>query len=335
MQKLEIYDLNDITNEFALLVRGGKDANLLGEPSSNGDRARYLHKILMDPRGATRDLLVGSSKMISRLEGLAEIAPNFETPVGVLVRAARLSMMTKSPLQAPPILLVGPPGAGKSFFVQACGEALGVPMAEHSMNLSDDIGALVGHSLSWKGARAGLVARTIVEGPSASPLIFIDEVDKASVRERYDPLDVFHSLLEPENARRFMDAFLEAPIRGDHVIWILTANDLSGLRPSLVDRMLVINVSPPTAEQQDAVIRSIYARIAESYGREIAPKLDRSVMDVLADATPRLVRRILQLALGYAAAEMRRRLTRDDVLQAAKLLNGGVIRPTFGFCRSH
>jgi ATP-dependent Lon protease len=335
MQELDIYDLDEITMEFAGLMNGGKDANLLGELSSNGDRARYIHKMLMDPRGSTRELLVGSPKLIRRLERLAEIAPNFETPVGVLARAARLSMMTKKPLQAPPILLAGPPGAGKSFFAQACGEALGVPMAEHSMNLSDDIGALIGHSLSWKGARAGLIARTLVEGPSASPVIFIDEVDKASARESSDPLDAFHTLLEPNNARRFKDAFVEKPIRADHVIWLLAANDVTALRPSLVDRMLVIPVSPPTAEQQDIVIRSIYARIVADYGQAIAPKLDRAVMDVLAAATPRLVRRLLQLALGFAAADMRRGLTRDDVLRAAKLLDPGVKRPTFGFGPLH
>jgi len=309
--------------------------NLLEEQSPTGDRARYLHKMLIDERGATRDLLVGSTEMISRLQNLADLAPNFEAAVGVLVRAARLSLMTAKPLQSPPILLVGPPGVGKSFFAQACGETLNVPMAEFSMNLSDDIGALVGHSLSWRGARAGLVARTIVEGPSASPLIFINEVDKASVTDRGDPLDAFHTLLEPENARRFTDSFLEAPIRGDNVIWILTANDLSILRPSLIDRMLVFGVSPPTAEQQDAVIRSSYARIATEYGREIAPRLDRAVMDVLANITPRLVRRILQLSLGYAAVDMRRRLSPDDVLRAGRLLKCGAIRPTFGFCPSH
>ena len=113
------------------------------------------------------------------------------------------------------------------------------------MNLADDAGAIVGHSLSWRGARPGLVARTLLEGPSAAPVILVDEIDKAGWRVQGDPTDVLLSLLEPENAQAFVDAYIEAPIRADHIQWLCTANDTAMLRTSLLDRLLVAPIEPP------------------------------------------------------------------------------------------
>ena len=199
------------------------------------------------------------------------------------------------------------------------------------MNQVDDAGALVGHSLSWRAARPGIIARTLLEGPSASPVIFADELDKSGWREQGDAIDVFHSLLEYENSKAFVDAFIEAPVRADRVIWILAANDAGALRPSLLDRMLPLPIEPPTADQRAIVIRSVYANIVSSYRPEFAADIGDDVIDSLADATPRQARRLLQLALGYAAEGRRRRLAPDDVRRASRQLTAGAQKPCFGF----
>jgi histone H3/H4 len=90
-------------------------------------------------------------------------------------------------------------------------------------------------------------------------------------------------------------------------------------------------LDPPTAEQRATVVRSIYARIANAYTGEFAADIGDDVVEALADAPPRQARRVIQLALGFAAEAHRRRLTPRDVRQASKQLNAGEQKPSFGF----
>jgi ATP-dependent Lon protease len=163
-------------------------------------------------------------------------------------------------------------------------------------------------------------------------VILIDELDKAGWRDQGDPVDVLHSLLEPENAQAFIDAYVEAPIRADHVLWIATANDVSGIRPSLLDRMLPLQIEPPTATQRSVVIRSIYASLgATNYGDAVAADLDEDVVAELAEATPRQVRRLLQLALGCAAEAQRGALAPEDIQRSMRVVNSGSERRSLDF----
>jgi ATP-dependent Lon protease len=199
------------------------------------------------------------------------------------------------------------------------------------MNLADDAGAIVGHSLSWRGARPGLVARTLLEGPSAAPVILVDEIDKAGWRVQGDPTDVLLSLLEPENAQAFVDAYIEAPIRADHIQW-LVHRQRHRYAPHVPAGPAAGGAHrAPTAEQRATVVRSICARIANAYTGEFAADVGDDVIEALANAPPRQARRVIQLALGFAAEAHRRHLTPHDVRQASKQLNAGLQKPSFGF----
>jgi ATP-dependent Lon protease len=331
MTKIPVYEPFAFAEQLARLGPGGDVTEVLQQPTPEGERARFLRKVLFSERGPDRDLVEADAGMIARLKELAAIAPNFEAAVGVVSRAAQLAMQTRRPLEVPPLLLIGPAGVGKTFFARAVAKAVGTNYAEVAMNQVDDAGALVGHSLSWRAARPGIIARTLLEGPSASPVIFADEIDKSSWREQGDAIDVFHSLLECESSKAFVDAFIEAPVRADRVLWVLAANDTGALRPSLLDRMLPLPIEPPTAGQRAIVIRSVYANVVSSYRPEFAADIGGDVIDALADATPRQTRRLLQLALGYAAERRRRRLAPDDVRRASRQLTAGVQKPCFGF----
>ena len=155
MQQAKIYDPFEFAQQLARLGQDGNVTDVLQQPTPEGERARYLKRILFDQRGAERELVIADGGMIARLRKLAAIAPNFAAAVGVVTRAARLSLLSGKPLVVPPILLLGPPGIGKTFWARACAKAIGVPHAEYSMNVQDDPGGLVGHSLSWRAARPG------------------------------------------------------------------------------------------------------------------------------------------------------------------------------------
>ena len=302
--------------------------------SADSDRDELLQAMLDDPRGPARHVAVADHDTLQGIDAVMRDAPNISDAIGLVRRAAMLSWATGAPLAIPPILLLGPPGVGKTFAARRLAHALRVPFAEVSLATSDDTAAICGHSLSWRGARLGLLARTLLDDPGrcASPVVLVDEIDKVSPwHSREQPLAIFHALLEPENARCFKDEFLEVPVRADHVTWLLTANDASDISPSLIDRLTVVTVAAPTSEQQMGIAAAIYRSSIDGQLDAFEPILADAVLDAVGDVPPRQVRRILMLALGFAAGAGRRRLTADDVRAAAKFGSQVTARTRIGF----
>ena len=228
------------------------------------------------------------------------------------------------------MLLVGAPGVGKTRFAKRCAAALGVAFAEFSFAQADDIGQLLGHSVVWRGAQIGLVTRTLLTAQNASPLIMIDEIEKARDGHNGVPLDALHTLLEPMSAKDFVDPFLEIKVRADGVIWIATANDISTVRPSLLDRFLIVPVDPPTKSQEAHVIRSIYSEVIDHLAHGFASDLTDDAVRLLRGQSPRAARRIIELSLGFAAEDGRLAISATDIVRAQRL----AIRPmrqAFGF----
>ena len=200
------------------------------------------------------------------------------------------------------------------------------------MNCGDDPGVLVGHSLSWRGARPGLLARTLIETSCASPIVFVDEIDKALWKDHGDPLDIFHTLLEPENARSFIDAYIaEASISADKVFWIATANGVTNLKPSLLDRFLVLTIEPPDEMGRKAILRSQFAHVLAATGAPLDTELDGATLAILNDATPRQARLVFDLAIASAVSAQRMSLIGEDVQTALRLVKGGKGRQRVGF----
>lgn len=302
-----------------------------GEPSNEQRRYQYLQALASDPRKGERDLLLADASTLVELEGLAAAAPNFADAIGIVIRAAHMSFLMGSPFSLPPLLLLGPPGVGKSYFARRLAEALGTPLVSYPMNLADDPGVLIGHSLSWRGSRAGLLARALVENSSASPIVFVDEIDKTLWTDHGDPLDAFHSLLEPENAQGFVDAYIaEAPIRADMVLWIATANDLSGLKPSLIDRFLILHVDPPDAGGRAILLHGLFAQALARTQAQLSPTLDREIHILLQDVSPRRARMVLELAIAHAVSAQRDHVSGDDVRKGVRLA-GAMASRRMGF----
>jgi ATP-dependent Lon protease len=253
-------------------------------------------------------------------------SPHFKPVIDLVARAAKLSLATRSPISIPPLLLVGAAGIGKSYFVRQLAEMLGKSHVERiAGDMLSDRGALTGLSLAWRGARPGRVATALLEGPAASPIFFLDEVDKiCPIHGEEKPLAFLHTVLEPENSSRFQDEYLGFRMRADHVIWLLTANSVESFAPSILDRLTIIHLEAPSTDHVITIVRNMYAsmnaRLNYSFEEPIRPE----VMASLIPSTPRTVQKLLALSFGHAVEHRRWFLTEQDICSARLLLESEV-----------
>lgn len=282
-------------------------------------RAHHLRKILRDPRGATRPSLHGTPAMASRLAAATGSMRHFSAVTSVIGRAVLQSALTGRPIAMPPILMVSEPGLGKTFFCRRVAEALRTTCVPIAINGTSDRGRLGGLSPLWRGARMGKIANgLLVESATAAPLFLLDEIDKPpALVAGENTLDVLLSALEPENARAFVDEYVDVAVDLRSALWLASANDLSAIPQPLLDRMLVVEVPWPDRDAAgliaDAVAAEVLAR--SGLGRVAEDALDR-----LRDLAPRRMRRVLELACGFAAEERRLVVTGRDVRCALDLV---------------
>src|SRR5437868_560635 len=156
---------------------------------------------------------------------LYEELPNFTEALDDVRRHVALSQDSRDGLEVTPMLLLGPPGIGKTHFARRLAELLGTGMNLVPMSSMTAGWLLSGASSQWKGAKPGKVFEALIDGQYANPVIVVDEIDKAAADAQYDPLGAMYSLLEHDTAGTFMDEFAEIAIDASQVIWVLTAND--------------------------------------------------------------------------------------------------------------
>jgi ATP-dependent Lon protease len=294
--------------------------------TEDGLRHRILRQIFADPRGPKRSLLYGSADMAERVRAVEQSAPHFADVIELIARAVLLSEMSKTPLRLPPILLVGSPGIGKTYVTKQLPQAIGTDTFEIGINIVDSF-RLRGLNASWRGAKMGKIAAALLESRTASPVILLDEFDKpARVDSRENPYDVFHTLLEEENAKSFVDDYLEFPLHTENIIWFGSANNVMDLPSSIADRFLIINVPDPSEDHLAAIVDNIYVLANGRYANVFEPALDDEVRAGLMKFNPRWISRLLDLSFAHAASKQRRRLKPSDISYAESTTNFGATR---------
>ncbi len=317
-----------------LLDSGGLRPGIASLGAEESRRAKLLCRLAQDPQSGCRAALVGDEARVAAVLKLAQASPNFRTALLPVANALALSARTGRPASIPPLLLLGPPGIGKTHVAKRLAAAIGVPYRLLSMNLSPAFGQIGGLDLAWRGARPGKVAQALVETGCGSPLILFDEIDKPMIgTPRETPWDALHSLFEPENAATFMDEYCDMAFDARHLVSIATANDIDAMPASLVDRLLVIDVKPPTLEQRRVIAATLYGRQRAAAGDVLAPELDPDALDALAALSPRRIARTIALAIAYSVGQSRDRISADDVRAVAPLVGGRTDEPVrrFGF----
>ena len=299
-QKIQIAKMRNVYHEHEVEQKLSK----LRENANDDLRMTYKHML---ERGGERFhvKLSGIPDMTSMYEEL----PNFEEVLDDVSRNVSLCEDSSDGLEITPILLLGPPGIGKTYFSQKLGELLGTSMSLVSMSSTTTGWVLSGSASKWQHSGPGKIFETLVHGQYANPVIVVDEIDKASNFAQYDPLGALYGLLEHDTAKVFTDEFAEIPIDASQVIWVTTANDERLIPEPILNRMNVFEIEKPTQEQARKVALNLYKSIRShhDWGKYFEEKPCDKVLDALTEVAPREMRRVL--ISGFGSAKMHKRST--------------------------
>lgn len=210
-----------------------------------------------------------------------------------------------------PVLVVGPPGSGKSRFCRRVADILGWPFLPIPCGGSSDMKQLSGTSRGWATGEPTPLLRAMLTHKTASVFVLLDEVDKAAATHSTSPplMSVLLGLLEPETSARYRDVFLHVPCDLSRVAFWATANSLKRLPAALLSRFDIVYMPGPQREHMPELARSIVADLEREW------RLPHGVLPRVPDsfwfdqpASARLAKRLVQ---KYVAEWSERELSRE------------------------
>lgn len=153
------------------------------------------------------------------------------------------------------MLLVGPPGVGKTSIGRSIARSLDRPFFRFSVGGMRDEAEIKGHRRTYIGAMPGKLVQALKECQVMNPVIMLDEIDKMGASYQGDPASALLETLDPEQNANFLDHYLDLRLDLSKCLFICTANTLDSIPGPLLDRMDVIRLSGYLAEEKLAIAR--------------------------------------------------------------------------------
>ena len=200
-------------------------------------------------------------------EALLGEFPWFEDLISQIADTVELRRTAGKPwFRIPPLLIVGPPGCGKSRFARRLGEISGTGHASITVAGSSDNRMLAGTARGWHSTQPCLPVIAMRKANTANPIVIVDEIEKACPSQNGDAQATLLNFLEPETASRYFDECLLTSVNVGEVSWISLANSIEGIKPPLMNRVSLHFVGGPQEEHYPTVIRCLQRDIALELG---------------------------------------------------------------------